>query len=277
VRNLRQLPVSYRSVTDVKEIEEIIALQQMIWGAGVVPLGQLIAAAHNGGVVIGAYLHEKLIGFCYGFPGYRSGENYLYSHMLGIHPDYRDLGMGHQLKFEQRTIALANGYNKMVWTYDPLESRNAYLNLCKLGAYVKTYVESYYGEMNDQINRGLPSDRCIVEWKLNSNRALAAIKGPSLEEEGWKTYDRLINWELCGVKPVPVSLKNAGNKSGYLIPVPTSIQSLKQSDIELASEWRYALREQFCDAFAKGYAAVGLIRSDEPVQYYVIEKAAMLS
>ncbi|MFC5449916.1 GNAT family N-acetyltransferase [Paenibacillus aestuarii] len=274
---MRRIPVSYRSVTDVKEIEEIIELQHMIWGAGVVPLGQLIAAAHNGGVVIGAFLHEKLIGFCYGFPGYRSGENYLYSHMLGIHPDYRDLGMGHQLKFEQRTMALALGYDKMLWTYDPLESRNAYLNLCKLGAYVKTYVESYYGEMNDQINRGLPSDRCIVEWKLNSNRAIAATQGAALEEERWKAYDRLIDWQVCGVNPSPISLKSAGEKSGYLIPVPTSIQNIKQLDMALASEWRFAIRKQFRDVFLKGFAAVGLIRSDEPVQYYVIEKAAMLS
>ncbi|MEJ8545666.1 hypothetical protein [Brevibacillus borstelensis] len=109
-----QPDIRYQVITDIAGIEAVVSLQEAIWGNGsITPLAQLIASIHNGGVVIGAFAEEQLTGFCYGFPGFRQGETYLCSHMLGMLPAYRDYGIGKRLKLEQRLWALEHGYRKM--------------------------------------------------------------------------------------------------------------------------------------------------------------------
>lgn len=265
--------IQYRMITEIDQIEEVVELQIKVWGEGnVTPPAQLIATIHNGGVVIGAYEDEKLVGFCYGFPGFEHGETYLCSHMLGILDPYRDRGIGKQLKLAQRSWALAYGYQKMTWTFDPLEARNAYLNLCKLGGIVRTYIPAYYGHMGDKINKGLPADRFVLEWLLASTRVEKAVAGLPIDHERWSTYPRRLDWEMAGKYPTPCLGEAAADQNGYLVPVPRSIHEIKRDEIEVAQEWRFALREQFSQLFGVGYALVGMIKTDEPVQYYVLEK-----
>ncbi|MGE5704066.1 MAG: GNAT family N-acetyltransferase [Clostridia bacterium] len=264
--------IEYRMITTAHDMHEIEELQRTVWGgATATPVPQLVASVQNGGVVIGAYINGKCAGFCFGFAGFKQGETYLLSHMLGILPEYRDLGLGKRLKLEQRNWALANGYSKMMWTYDPLEARNAYLNLCKLGGRVRTYIESYYGEMKDGINKGLPTDRFLLEWDLRSERASRAAEGDHLMETKWREYPLLLDWEEVDSFPVPTVQHSLERTQGYLIPVPAAIHDLKREQSAVALQWRLALRELFQSAFANGYEAVGLLKSDEKVHFYVIE------
>lgn len=258
-------------MTTVREMAEMEELQQTIWGpTSVSPVPQLMAAIHNGGVVIAAYHDEKPVGFCYGFAGFKQGKVHLCSHMLGILPAYRDWGIGRQLKLRQRDWAIENGYDKMTWTFDPLEARNGYLNLCKLGGTVSTYLESYYGDMGDGINKGLPTDRFLLEWDLKSVRVTDAIQGVISDSNEWRAYPSVLDWEQIGEHPSPVIRGVSGENNGILLAVPAAIQKLKQEQLAIAKQWRLALRNLCQEAFSQGYAVVGLLKSDAPVHAYVL-------
>ncbi len=265
--------IRYEVVTAAEHMSDVEELQTVVWGnSTVTPTPQLVASVHNGGVVIGAYDQERLVGFCYGFPGYRGGEVTLCSHMMGILPEYRDLQIGYQLKQQQRLWAIDYGYSKITWTFDPMETRNAYLNLCKLGGVVRTYYPSYYGEMDDAVNKGLPTDRFLLEWELTSERANLAASGSMLSREEWQSYSSLLEWSPTGNFAQPGERKVIGTDAGYVIPVPRHLHEMKKEQIELAKAWRYALREQLQHALASGYTVTGLLRSEHPVHYYVVEK-----
>ncbi len=265
--------MEFNVLTDHDSLKEVVVLQKMVWGEeAITSHPHFIASITHGGVVIGAYDQCKLTGFCYGFPGFKNGRSYLCSHMMAIHPDYRDAGIGNHLKWKQREWAIANGYDKIVWTFDPLETRNAYLNLVKLGGYSKTYIESFYGEMNDNLNRGLPSDRLLIEWDIGSDRVLKAIEGMVASDPNGYSYPRLLDWEMNGTYPKPIIRESNLESDGYLLAVPSNIHIMKQEEIDLAKEWRYALRQQFQLGLSKGFTVTGLIRSKEPVHYYVVSK-----
>jgi len=271
---MRRDALEYRTVTTAIEMVEMEDLQRRIWGeSSVTPVPQLMAAIHNGGVVIAAYHEGKPVGFCYGFTGFREGKVHICSHMLGILPEYRDWGIGKQLKLSQREWAIENGYDKMTWTYDPLEARNAYLNLCKLGGVVRTYLESYYGEMGDGINKGMPTDRLLLEWDLNSDRVLSSMNGAPIDRVEWRDYACVLDWELNGEHPHPINRLELGDHEGILLSVPVSIQQLKKDNLDIALEWGLALRNIFKEAFSSGYIVVGLLKSDKPVHAYVLEKS----
>ncbi|WP_232695442.1 GNAT family N-acetyltransferase [Brevibacillus daliensis] len=196
--------IEYRILTQIEDVEMVCTLQDAIWGKGTgTSSGHIIAALHNGGIVIGAFEQHKLVGFCYGFAGYKEGEAYLCSHLLAIDPVYRDQGIGQQLKVEQRKWALAYGYKRITWTFDPLESRNAYLNICKLGGVVRTYLPSYYGELDDDINRGLPSDRLLLEWNLISERVLQRVDNNFYLSPEWMSYVLLFSGDDVCETSVP--------------------------------------------------------------------------
>ncbi|MGO0061969.1 GNAT family N-acetyltransferase [Brevibacillus fluminis] len=268
-----QSELEYRVITDAVQMEEVEMLQLAVWGEkNITPVPQLMAAIHNGGVVIAAYHEGKPVGFCYGFAGFKAGKSHLCSHMLGILPAYRDWGIGKQLKLRQREWAIAYGYEKMTWTYDPLEARNAYLNLCKLGGIVRTYMESYYGEMKDGINKGLPTDRFLLEWHLLGERATRGVEGVPLVESKWKDNPWVLDWQEANGYPHPLARGRVGEHDGMLLAVPAAIHSLKKEQLEIAAEWRMALRRMCQDAFAQGYIAVGLLKTEGPVHAYVLER-----
>lgn len=271
---MRLNALEYHTMTTAPQMVEMEDLQRSIWGeSSISPVPQLMAAIHNGGVVIAAYHDEKPVGFCYGFAGFKQGKAHLCSHMLGILPEYRDWGIGKQLKLSQREWAIDNGYDKMTWTYDPLEARNAYLNLCKLGGTVKTYLESYYGDMGDGINKGLPSDRFLLEWDLRSERVFNSINVAPIERMEWREYPYVLDWELSGEQPRPVIRLGLGDHAGILLSVPAAIQKLKQEHLAVAMEWRLALRNLCQEAFSQGYVVVGLLKNDEAVHAYVLERS----
>jgi predicted GNAT superfamily acetyltransferase len=267
--------ITYKTIEDLAEINEVVSLQSDIWSQdSVSPLPQLVASIHHGGILIGAYSEKQLIGFCYGFAGYKNGEVYLLSHMAAVRLEYHNLGVGYQLKIMQREWAIAYGYQKIVWTFDPLEVRNGYFNLCKLGAYSKTYIPSYYGEMQDKLNKGLPTDRLVIEWDIRTNRVQNAISGEnSYKTEQEHKYEFLLQADQHTNHPILVEKKINLQNDGYLVAVPTNIQLLKKSDMEVAKAWRFAIRDVISEAVVNGFVITGVQKvANSSIQFYILEK-----
>jgi predicted GNAT superfamily acetyltransferase len=270
-----------KKIETLAELEKISNLERKVWMMNPIPLHQTLTVAKNGGVLIGAFDGEQLVGFVYSFPGYADGEVYLCSHMMGIDSAYQNQGIGYRLKMKQAEEGAKNGYQKIRWTYDPLESRNGYLNIAKLGAVCSDYIENCYGEMTDELNKGLPSDRLNVEWMINSpylqqrNPLFAAL---SLHQEA-----TLLDWKLrpngypqALRKEIP--LRGISNSSCLFIPIPVDFQQIKQIDLDLAIDWRVQTREVILQSFADGWAIAHVIRfKEEPVQYYVLVKKETLA
>src|SRR6185295_17500862 len=121
---------------------------------------------------------DRLVGFSIAIPGLKpGGRTYLHSHMLGVLDEYNNRGIGRMLKLRQREEALANGVPLIEWTFDPLELKNAYFNIERLGAVIRRYVHNQYGASSSHLHGGLPTDRCIAEWWIDTERVEAAING----------------------------------------------------------------------------------------------------
>ncbi|MBV7504864.1 GNAT family N-acetyltransferase [Bacillus sp. sid0103] len=268
---------SYRIITELESLSDIVELQNTVWGEEVVTsLPQMVAAIHNGGVVIGAFEKEsnRLVGFCYGFAGYSnlSKKPYLCSHMMAIHPHYRNQGIGEKLKFKQREWAIEYGYEKIIWTFDPLEVKNGYLNLSKLGGYVKTYIEAYYGYMNDKLNKDTPSDRFLVEWDLLSESVIYALEGNRSHQAKWKKYEKLSDITFAGEHPIPSGNKSVQSLPGYLFAIPKEVRQMKQDAPDLFQQWRSHTRNKLNEALSKGFRVTGVIPEDN-IAYYVLERS----
>src|SRR5699024_5776342 len=147
--------MTIRSLTTLDELEDVQQLERLVWSMEPIPTHQTSTAIQNGGMMIGAFDGDRLVGFNYGFPGFRDGVAYVCSHMLGSDPVYRSRGIGERLNRTQRERALELGYTMIHWTFDPLQTRNAYLNLTQLGGVCYTYYPNCYGEMKDGLNAGL--------------------------------------------------------------------------------------------------------------------------
>jgi predicted GNAT superfamily acetyltransferase len=176
-----------RRCQGLDELRACVALQKEIWNFSddeLVPLRMFVVADKIGGQIMGAFEGNQMVGFALSVPGMRSGHVYLHSHMLAVLKEYRNGGLGRRLKLLQREDALARGIALIEWTYDPLEIKNAYLNMEKLGAISRRYNINPYGITSSPLQGGLPSDRLIAEWWLKSKRVetlLATGKNPAFE------------------------------------------------------------------------------------------------
>ncbi len=171
------------------ELKACVTLQRDVWNftdAELVPLRLFVVAEKIGGQVMGAFNGSEMVGFALSVPGTRSGHLYLHSHMLAVRKEHRNSGLGRRLKLLQREDALARGIGLIEWTFDPLEIKNAYLNIEKLGAIARRYNINQYGITSSPLQGGLPSDRLIAEWWLKSRRVetlLATGKIPTSKQQ----------------------------------------------------------------------------------------------
>jgi len=178
-----------RRCQGLDELRACVALQKEIWNfteAELVPLRMFVVADKVGGQVMGAFDGDEMVGFALSVPGTRSGHVYLHSHMLAVRKERRNSGLGRRLKLLQREDALSRGIELIEWTFDPLEIKNAYLNIEKLGAIVRRYNINQYGLTSSPLQGGLPSDRLIAEWWLKSSRVEALLttgKNPSFRQQ----------------------------------------------------------------------------------------------
>jgi predicted GNAT superfamily acetyltransferase len=183
--------VNVRKCETIEEMRACFDLQKKVWGfadADLIPIRMFVVAAKIGGQVVGAFTgvsdKSRLVGFALGIPGIRNGHGYLHSQMLAVDSEYRNAGLGRRLKLYQREDALARGFELMEWTFDPLEIKNAYLNIEKLGAIARRYNINQYGITSSPLQGGLPTDRLVAEWWLGSERVesvLAQRPRPEIE------------------------------------------------------------------------------------------------
>src|SRR5438309_2749548 len=160
-------PPSYRDLTSLEDFAQVVELERVIWGPGydeVVPVPILAVTVKRGGVLIGAFEGERMIGFVYSLPGIKHGKPTQWSHMLGVLDEFRNAGTGRELKLLQRERTLAMGLDLVEWTYDPMQAMNAHLNFTRLGVVVEEYEENVYGESGSPHHRGNPTDRFVAEW-----------------------------------------------------------------------------------------------------------------
>jgi predicted GNAT superfamily acetyltransferase len=178
-----------RRTQGLDELRACVALQKEVWNftdIELVPLRMFVVAEKVGGQVMGAFEGSQMVGFALSLPGTRTGHVYLHSHMLAVRKDHRNSGLGRRLKLLQREDALARGIELIEWTFDPLEIKNAYLNIEKLGAIVRRYNINQYGITSSPLQGGLPSDRLIAEWWLKSKRVetlLGTGKNPPFQRD----------------------------------------------------------------------------------------------
>ena len=297
---------SLRILDTPQDMDAVEELQRLAWPGSeteVIPVHMLITAAHNGGLVIGAYQPspaedepQRLIGFVFGFVGLDAtpdGPRPKHcSHMLAVHPDLRDQGLGFALKRAQWQMVRHQGLDHITWTYDPLMSRNAHLNIVKLGAVCNTYRREVYGEMRDGLNIGLPSDRFEVDWWVNTQRvqrrlsrrarlrldlahflaAGAEIVNPSHDDpQGWPVPASPPPEERERGRGV-VARPGSGGEALLLLEIPADFLALKEADHALALEWRLHTRACFEASFAQGYLATDFVHlpGSRPRSFYVL-------
>lgn len=262
------MDIVIRPIRTHEEYRAVEQLQREVWGleeVEVVPDHLLIAAQHNGGLVLGAFEPtpegaERLVGFVFGFVGLTpEGRAKHCSHMAGVAPDRRDLGIGERLKWAQREHVLAQGMDLITWTFDPLQSRNAHLNFHKLGVVCWTYIRDLYGSMRDALNVGPPSDRFQVEWHLTSPQVVRRL------DPGWRgaSLSGLLGEGVPVVNPacpahLPVPPEAVAPLEGdrFLVEIPADFQAIKVADMGLARAWRLHTRGLFEAAFRAGYTVV---------------------
>ena len=232
--------IEIRHCRGIEELRACVALQKEVWNftdAELVPLRMFVVAEKVGGQVMGAFAGNSMVGFALSVPGARSGHLYLHSHMLAVRKDHRNSGLGRRLKMLQREDALSRGIELIEWTFDPLEIKNAYLNIEKLGAISRRYNINQYGITSSPLQGGLPSDRLIAEWWLKSKRVeklLATGKNPPIQTE-------------------------------LEVGVPAQIYEWKAAGEtrEKAKQVQERNREEFSRAFSSGLAVLGYDRDTQ--------------
>ncbi len=254
--------IEVKRIVDVATLRAVETLQQTVWGMppqGVVPHHQLVAATAAGGAVFGAFTGDgQLVGFTYGFIGLREGRVLFYSHMAGVQREYRGANVGFRLKCAQRQFALDYGIDRMVWTFDPLVAMNAHFNLHKLGAVASRYYVNYYGEMTDELNEGMESDRVEVDWWLRTPRVDAAVRSEPLSHR-WDHAAPVLLATPQASALVPGDPVFALEASALRLEIPLAFPQLKAKTLGLAQAWRFATRQTFRHYFDRGYSAVDFV------------------
>lgn len=261
--------VVIRQIISNSEMRAVENLQKEVWGVPdleVVPATHLIASAAAGGVLLGAFDGEHLVGFAYGFVSYEDGRTAHHSHMLAVKPAYRNFNLGEKLKRAQREYVLSQGILVMSWTFDPLQSLNAYFNFNKLGVVSDRYMIDFYGADAASFLHRNGTDRLWVTWLLDSKRVKERIekKVPAVEFE---SVGRLVKLSGDNVPSVAGFAKNLINEQ-VAIEIPADINELQKQNIELAVEWREAAREAFTAALKQGYVVKEFYRMNGDKRNY---------
>ncbi|MXW08793.1 MAG: GNAT family N-acetyltransferase [Gammaproteobacteria bacterium] len=261
-----------------QDYEACIALQEATWGTGFserVPMALMIVSQRLGGVAAGAFDEDgSLAGFIFGLSGIEDGSPVHWSDMLAVRTDCRGRGLGIRLKSYQRDVVLEKGIRRMYWTFDPLESQNAYINLARLGIVAREYVENMYGQTDSPLHRGIGTDRFVALWQLDAPRVERRLG----EEGSPPAID-----ELAGVPRVLEGTPGSSSRwpepearetrraDQVLAAIPSNIQALKAATPELAARWREATRSVLQSYLSNGYEVCELIRGAR-VSHYLLRR-----
>jgi predicted GNAT superfamily acetyltransferase len=278
--------ITVRPLHALDEFHRCVHLCREIWGENDLetePFTTFVIADLTGGQVLGAFDGDRLVGFTKAYVGYHDSTPYLHSHMTGVLASHRDRRVGRHLKLFQREDALRRGFRLIEWTFDPLETKNAHFNINRLGAICRRYIPNFYGITTSPLHRGMPTDRLLVEWHLDSKRVIAAINDLTPEPRECPAHIHLPDMSHAST-PAPVALgesagpavvssapagpeegtggrsfssdNRASNEEGALAPEEASLLDLQSR-----------LRAEFTHWFAKGYAATGVRFTRSGVDY----------
>jgi predicted GNAT superfamily acetyltransferase len=235
--------IEIRQLDQLEEFAAVVRLQREIWGyddVELLPQRLFVVANKIGGQVLGAFAEGKMIAFCLGIPGLKAGgKYYIHSHMLGVLPQYRNTGIGRRLKLEQRLWALNHDVELIEWTFDPLQIKNAFFNIERLGVIVRRYVHNQYGTSSSVLHGGLPTDRLVPEWWIRSARVEAIIAGQSFN------------------RPPPEAR----------IVIPSNIAVLIEADPAQAIQIQQHIGEQFDQYFRAGLTVTGFEKTENSGTY----------
>jgi predicted GNAT superfamily acetyltransferase len=235
--------IEIRALSTTPEFAEAVDLQRRIWNFSdleLLPVRLFVVANKVGGQTFGALDGDRMVGFLLAIPGLKRGaKGYLHSHMLGVLPEYRDRGLGKMLKLRQREDALARAIELVEWTFDPLEIKNAFFNMERLGAIVRRYVENQYGASSSPLQGGLPTDRCTAEWWVGSDRVKSILAGNPADHSAVEER----------------------------IEVPANIADIRRSDPKCAREIQRGIAAQFHRHLDRGLAVIGFERNERAAVY----------
>ncbi len=281
--------IKIRPVCNVNEMLQIEAVQRAIWDEDermIIHTHWMVTLAHIGALVLGAFDGARIVGFLIGMLGTDAppdcpvlpGTLTHWSKRMGIHPSYQNMGIGWRLKMAQRRIVIRQGIEQINWSFDPLRSRNAYFNLCRLGAVAMRYTRDLYGALEDSQNDGLPSDRLIVDWWVSSPRVAQRLGG-ARRRFGFEHY-RAANVPVINpAQTAPGGLLRPGATAVVpegrimLVEIPTDLDAIMRADLHLAEAWRVHIRTILEAAFAARYVATDFIHEvvdGRPSGFYVL-------
>ena len=264
------MPVVLRPLRSAEDYRQCEQLERETWGQNFtecVPASILMISQKVGGIAAGAFDSDgRMVGMIYGLTGPRHGALAHWSHMLAVSRELRSRGLGRELKLYQRRAVLAKGVHTMLWTYDPLVAKNAYLNICRLGARPIEYVRDLYGpDTSSALHQGLGTDRLVVEWRLDQAKSV-----PPSEASGWASV-AVVNADADG---------NPQDEPGELPPsprlrveIPLDIQPVKASAEGAGALWRASTRGAFESCLEAGYAVTGFQRDETSDRcWYLLER-----
>jgi predicted GNAT superfamily acetyltransferase len=261
--------ITYRDLTTLDEFETVVELERQIWGVGyadVVPVPIFVITVKRGGILMGAFDGDRMVGFVYSLPGLKHGLPMQWSHMLGVVDAHRSSGLGRSLKLLQRDRTLAMGLDLIEWTFDPMQALNAHLNFAKLGVVVSEYEENIYGASSSILHRGNPTDRFVAEWWIRKPHVERRIAGGA--EAGGSPGRIVVRTHEVAAAPHVNRLRPSGEwfecadvdlsltDRRVLVDIPVGFTDMLASAPDLAMRWRMATREIFTTYFGRGYRAV---------------------
>ncbi len=261
--------IQIRACHTLAEYDECVELQHLVWGEDiVVPSAIFVVAHHTGGLTLGAFIDAgktgdggRMVGFSFALAGIRgsaspdgqrpcSAERFLHSHMTAVLPEYQNTGVGRRLKLRQRDEALERGIQLIEWTFDPLELKNAHFNFVRLGAVARRFIPNCYGITDSPLHAGLPTDRLVAEWWLDSPRVRGILAGKALPDHAAVRTAR---------SPVHISL-------------PSDIVELKSKNPAAGERIQSEVRGQFQEYLAQGYVAASIETSGATTDYILEQR-----
>lgn len=251
-----------RELTTLEDCRAVAALEKEVWGytdsEDVVPPPVLIVSIKRGGILLGGFDGAgSLKGFVYSIPAVKNGRLTQWSHMLGVTRDARNSGLGFRLKLAQRERAREMGIDLIEWTFDPLQTVNAFLNFVRLGVVVEEYEENIYGDSSSPLHHGSPTDRFVAEWHVNAPHVERRIAAAGLIARDQSVTDApVINPSLSGTPLRPGSADLSLSDRRVLVEIPAGFTDIQTVNPALARDWRLTTREVFQRYFARGYRAV---------------------
>jgi len=248
--------IDIKPLTSQIEIQEVEEIQKQVWGfpdLEITPASVIFEAQQHGAMILGAFdgKDQSMVGFLYGFVGLENGIPYHASSLMGVLSAYQSRNICYRLKLHQRQFILSQGLKLAKWTFDPLESANAHLNIRKLGGIAKANKRNLYGSDYGDLNTGLPTDRLVIEWHVDHPDVARRLEGGETPQESHQNVGCINQRDIQqGIKDdYDLQLDNPT----LMLEIPSDFQRIKQKDMDAAMEWRMATREIFNHYFSRHY------------------------